>query len=502
MWSSPGRPNGCSRAMTVRMYVLDPARTTVEMVASWGRQAPSQHSFTPGDCWALRRGRLHVVDGGDAELICPHVELPRLGRPAVRTARRSGRYPGPSACPRPPSSAGHDTRDTAGRTRAPGQDAGRHVGLTLANIQLRETLREQSWRDSLTGLFNRRYMEETLRREIRRAEREGYQVGLLMADLDNFKQLNDAFGHAAGDEELRRVGRLLTSAVRAEDVACRFGGEEFVVILPKASVEDDAPPGRGAAGGGQARPGGGSTRLYPTTTMSVGVAGYPEHGTTAEELIMAADSAMYRGEGRGRDRVAIASRHDGQPSRSPPASHGRPFHRRRRWAACRRTSMPAPAGFRLMVSMPELPEVETVAQRPPAPPAARWRWARPGDHRRARRVGPDAAGRGSGRFARASRPPDRAHRPARQAAGDRPRRGRFLTIHLKMTGQLFVVPGHRADRSPMSGWPSRSTTDARFGSATSASSDGWACTGPMMTRSTASDPNPWIRGSRCETSGP
>ncbi len=294
------------------MYVLDPARTTVEMVASWGRQAPSQHSFTPGDCWALRRGRLHVVDGADAELICPHVDSPvsvgLLCEPLAAQADTLGLL------------HVHVRRRVPGKARATQlaerqhlvRMLGEHVSLTLVNIQLRETLREQSWRDSLTGLFNRRYMEETLRREIRRAEREGYQLGLLLADLDNFKQLNDAFGHAAGDEELRRIGRLLSSAVRAEDVACRFGGEEFVVILPKASVEDThrrAEALRAAVKPDQA---GVSTSLYPTTTMSVGVAAYPDHGTTAEELIMGADSAMYRAKAGGRDQVVVATRFDGQ----------------------------------------------------------------------------------------------------------------------------------------------------------------------------------------------
>ena len=165
-------------------------------------------------------------------------------------------------------------------------------------------------RDPLTGLFNRRYMEESLDREVRRAAREGYQLGLLMADLDNFKQLNDAFGHAAGDEVLRRIGRSLAAAVRAEDIACRFGGEEFVVILPKASVDDTrrrAEALREAIKGPRSDE---PSRLYPTTTMSVGLAEYPQHGTSVDELILAADSAMYRAEALGRDRVVVAG--DGQ----------------------------------------------------------------------------------------------------------------------------------------------------------------------------------------------
>jgi diguanylate cyclase (GGDEF)-like protein len=187
------------------------------------------------------------------------------------------------------------------------------LALALANIRLRATLREQSSRDPLTGLFNRRYMEASLDREIRRAAREGYGLGLLMADLDNFKQLNDAFGHAAGDEVLRRIGRFLGAAVRGEDVACRFGGEEFVVILPKASLDDTHRRAEVLREGIKAPHLDEEPGLYPAATMSVGVAGYPEHGTSAAELILAADSAMYLAKAKGRDRVVVASGSGGQP---------------------------------------------------------------------------------------------------------------------------------------------------------------------------------------------
>jgi diguanylate cyclase (GGDEF)-like protein len=190
---------------------------------------------------------------------------------------------------------------------------GKQVALAVANIRLRATLREQSSRDSLTGLFNRRYMEESLDREIRRAVREGYGVGILMTDLDHFKDLNDTFGHAAGDEVLRRIGRFLAGAVRGEDIPCRFGGEEFVVLLPRASLADTHRRAEALREGIKVHPLDGPTSLYPTATMSVGVAAYPEHGTSVEELILAADSAMYRAKALGRDRVVVAGGHGGRP---------------------------------------------------------------------------------------------------------------------------------------------------------------------------------------------
>jgi diguanylate cyclase (GGDEF)-like protein len=202
------------------------------------------------------------------------------------------------------------TARLADRTRLV-ETLGKQLSLALGNIRLRATLREQSARDSLTGLFNRRYMEESLDREIRRATREGYGLGILLADLDNFKQLNDTFGHAAGDAVLRRIGRFLAGAVRSEDIACRFGGEEFVVILPKASLDDAYRRAEALREGIKAGSLDEPDPFSPTATMSVGVAAYPEHGTSAAQLILASDSAMYLAKAQGRDRVVVAAGSEG-----------------------------------------------------------------------------------------------------------------------------------------------------------------------------------------------
>ena len=184
--------------------------------------------------------------------------------------------------------------------------------LALANFRLRETLREQSTRDQLTGLFNRRFMEESLERELRRARREGYSLGLLMMDLDHFKQFNDGFGHAAGDLAMHLVGNFLGGAVRGDDVACRYGGEEFVVILPKASLEDTRRLGETLREGLKALRVEPSGLRLPALTVSVGVACSPDHGETREQLLQAADSALYRAKAAGRDQVVVASIDDSQ----------------------------------------------------------------------------------------------------------------------------------------------------------------------------------------------
>jgi diguanylate cyclase (GGDEF)-like protein len=280
--------------------------TTAEAVAAWGNPPPTRSVFSPTDCWALRRGRLHVVHDGDPELKCPHVGEPvpvgLLCAPLVAQTETLGLL------------HVQVRRRAAGKLRAARladrerlvKTLGEQLALALANIRLRATLREQSSRDSLTGLFNRRYMEESLDREVRRAAREGYGLGILLADLDNFKQLNDAFGHVAGDDVLRQIGRYLSTSVRGEDIACRFGGEEFVVILPKASLADAYRRAEALREGIKAGSLDEPSRLYPTATMSVGVAAYPEHGTSVAQLILAADSAMYLAKAQGRDRVVMA----------------------------------------------------------------------------------------------------------------------------------------------------------------------------------------------------
>ena len=170
---------------------------------------------------------------------------------------------------------------------------------------LQSALQEQATRDGLTGLYNRRYLDETLEREIARAHRERYPLSLVMIDLDHFKVINDTYGHRAGDEMLRVLARLLQSDVRAEDVPCRYGGEEFLVLLPKmtpAAAGDRAERWRRAFAETAVSFDGRSLGA----TASIGVAGFPDHGATPDELTRRADEALYRAKREGRNRVVIA----------------------------------------------------------------------------------------------------------------------------------------------------------------------------------------------------
>jgi diguanylate cyclase (GGDEF)-like protein len=180
------------------------------------------------------------------------------------------------------------------------------LSLALANLKLRSTLREQSIRDPLTGMFNRRYMEETVEREILRAKRNNEAIGVIMIDIDHFKLFNDTFGHQAGDALLTTLGHFFLSHVRGEDVACRYGGEEFILVMPGAKPEPTLKRAEDlrekvhnidATFHGQS---------LGKVTLSMGVANYPANGTTLESLIQRADQALYQAKVEGRDRVVVS----------------------------------------------------------------------------------------------------------------------------------------------------------------------------------------------------
>lgn len=175
-----------------------------------------------------------------------------------------------------------------------------------ALVRSEALLREQSVRDYLTGLFNRRYMEETLERELLRSARKQQSLGIIMLDVDDFKPINDTGGHAAGDAILRQLGNLLQGYIRGEDIACRYGGDEFIIVLPDASREVTRE--RAELIGTYARQFQlqieGQTRK--AVTLSFGIAIFPGNGTTTAEILKAAATALYRAKREGRGRIVMA----------------------------------------------------------------------------------------------------------------------------------------------------------------------------------------------------
>ena len=186
-------------------------------------------------------------------------------------------------------------------------DANTELEARLREIQsLQAELQEQAMRDPLTGLYNRRYLNETLERELSRAKREAYPLCLLMIDLDHFKKVNDTYGHQAGDEVLKIFSALLRQSARAEDIPCRYGGEEFLLLLPKMPLEIARQRAEQLRTEFAARViEFGEHRIR--ATLSVGIAAYPSHGSRPDDLTQSADTALYLAKQDGRNHVVVFS---------------------------------------------------------------------------------------------------------------------------------------------------------------------------------------------------
>lgn len=283
------------------LALLNASRSLVEVIGSWTECQLPIAEFDPFDCWALRTAHPHLVVAGDPTARCTHavgVKHTYLCIPILAQGETLGILHLQATDEEPQL----NTSELSFKTTFAGQ-----VGLSIANIRLREALRIQSVRDALTGLYNRRYLEEVLEREVRRAGRASQSLGVLMLDLDHFKRFNDTYGHEAGDAVLRETAAFLLKNVRAEDFVCRFGGEELVVILPTADLE-----------GARTRAERLRSKMRELTimhqgkslgmvTFSVGVAAFPQNGVSPKELMAAADAALYEAKRGGRDRVAVAS---------------------------------------------------------------------------------------------------------------------------------------------------------------------------------------------------
>ena len=223
------------------IYLINPSKDLAEAVEMWGEHIYSEKIFLPSKCWATRKSRLHRTDPTHPGLKCEHITGPDSGQYICIPMMAQGELLGILHLNQESLNVGSaETKDILYNNHKIQliSNVAEHIALALTNLKLRETLRQQSIRDLLTGLYNRRYMEETLERELERAKRDQTHIGVIMLDIDHFKQFNDLSGHDAGDALLKELGSLLKSSFRGGDIACRYGGEEFFIVLPGANMQN------------------------------------------------------------------------------------------------------------------------------------------------------------------------------------------------------------------------------------------------------------------------
>ncbi|WP_225205149.1 sensor domain-containing diguanylate cyclase [Novosphingobium huizhouense] len=283
------------------LYIFNNSRDRLDLAKAWdlpqGYVAPE--TLSPHNCWALKRGKPQVNVPSDATLCCSHhasaaatVEIPMMACGQVHGLL--------ILLP-------EDQHDVFARllgVRRLGRALADSMSLALSNIALREKLRTQSLRDPLTGLYNRRYMEDALERFVSLGARTGGSTAVIMLDLDNFKHLNDDHGHAKGDAVLRDVAAQMVGALRPTDVLCRYGGEELLAILPDCSLEDAAEKADILRERIELL----SEVHACAISASLGVAAVPEAATTASDVVPIADAALYAAKKAGKNRVVCAER--------------------------------------------------------------------------------------------------------------------------------------------------------------------------------------------------
>ena len=286
------------------LYVFNNSRDRLDLSMEWGSAAETcADHFAPNSCWALKRGKPHINRVSAAALRCPHtaagqttLEIPMAARGEVYGLLEI-------------MSKGADSAKRLETLQPIASAIADAMSLALSSLTLRERLRNQALRDPLTGLFNRRFLEEMLDRMCTEAERRQAPLAAIMVDLDHFKKLNDQYGHAVGDAVLRDVAAAVLSCLRSTDIACRYGGEELAILLPDCSVAQAAERAE------QVRDCISKLREIPgvSVTASLGVAAIPESATRRVDLLPNADAALYQAKQHGRNRVVLAPARDLTP---------------------------------------------------------------------------------------------------------------------------------------------------------------------------------------------
>jgi diguanylate cyclase (GGDEF)-like protein len=294
--------NQLFRKQTGALFTLSPSHNIVEAVATWGNPPFPEQIFAAHSCWALRRGRTHIEENPQIGCRCEHIDASLPAAYICMPLIAQGKTFGLLRLRNMPDANLPEFE----RWRQLATMVGEHIALALANLQLREQLRDQSIHDLQTGLFNRRYLEETMERHLRNATYQDQPVSLVMGDIDHLKNINDTYGYMAGDVTLRTIGIFWQQHTTGEEVAGRYGGEEFLLVLPNTSLEAAQERAETLCQDIKTLHVHYQGDDIEGITLSIGVACFPQHGRTSDEMLNAVSSAMSHAKALGRDRVAGA----------------------------------------------------------------------------------------------------------------------------------------------------------------------------------------------------
>ncbi len=286
------------------LFLLSSSRTDLESIAKWGAYPDSseENLITLDECWGLRRGTLYISENNG--ILCQHIKDKKNSLYACLPLMAKGDVLGLMHIRL--NSLSEENRSVIERINETSTSLMELLSLAISNIKLRETLSLQSTQDPLTGLFNRRYLEETFQREINRAKRKKTSVGVIMVDIDYFKKFNDIFGHSAGDLVLAELAHFFTLNLRGTDIVCRYGGEEFTLVIPDSSLDDTFIRAEQLVRKVKDLDLKFNGKTLGKVTLSMGVSSYPAHGETLDKLLKAADEALYCAKEAGRDRAVVA----------------------------------------------------------------------------------------------------------------------------------------------------------------------------------------------------
>ncbi len=282
------------------VFLKDECNSKFERVTSFGKRTDNETSLEFSDCWALLRGQTHIASNDRPGLFCHHVNqeaqpTETICIPLLTQGKVWGLFDLRTECSEKISCYQKHLAHTVAK----------QISLAFYNLKLREQLRNDSICDALTGLFNRRYLDESLKQEIIRAKRNQQPLSIIMVDIDHFKRFNDTYGHDVGDLVLREVAKFLQGQVRESDIVCRYGGEEMTLILINTPLGIAKQRAENICSGVRKLCLQNQGEILPSVTVSLGVACFPLDGTTGEEIVQRADRALYQAKKAGRNRVFL-----------------------------------------------------------------------------------------------------------------------------------------------------------------------------------------------------